>query len=147
MGLFNLFRKKYDERWDNIIHENRDDITMGIVIENFFKVDDISPDKYVQNFESVEEATMGGMLTLGIRAKNGTPSLEFAANPLNRGSIFPNWFYTTYPDVIVWLHRNSDNIKSITGAYDAENPTHHAEIFRKLIDAYKKQGNKLECSR
>ena len=151
MGLFNKRLEKFDPRWDDLKNSKEDDEELCHVIDEFFKIDSLSLDQVLANFDAAANFRVYGRLTIpsileeNLNETKPSPSLEFALKPLNRGAIFPDWFCTAYPDVVKWMGSSKSVNNLFDKNIDPSDPKNHKYIFRTLINAYKKLGVKLEC--
>ncbi|MGD0342325.1 MAG: hypothetical protein ABSA76_11545 [Bacteroidales bacterium] len=63
---------------------------------------------------------------------------------------FPEWLYLGYPDVVVWMENNSELIDKEYADREEEISTDNGffsfDFYRIMIDRYKHQVGKLECS-
>jgi hypothetical protein len=164
MGLFDSLINTNKSRWKAIANNNANSNDFKKIVENFFILDNIDIDKYIEN-ETANSVVHIGLnmwelansvsLDSNVQKQkiNCTKSFRehFSNNRINRGLGIPDWFYIAYPDVAFWMHENSKNIKNeISGRENVffQNDEILPPFFRFVIQKYIQQtGNHLECAK
>lgn len=177
MGIFN--KSKYHNHLDkndlytpifksiyDFENEYQDDlgkkaflIEMEKIITNFFKKDNLSPQKLSDNLTTNNIVMKHGSLenysminrhsVYETKMPNPTKSFKafFCDNVYDRPRGFPEWFIIGYPDVALWINKNVKtsqpgftNLEVFAGP-DGELTL---DFFRLYVDMYKKE-HSLEC--
>ena len=143
MGILASIFGRQDSPWNKVLLEEGIDEEFKSIIKKFFIADNISLEKFIQNKEAFETYESHGKYFANNLPQ--TPSLEFAANPMNRGRTIPFWFVIAYPDVIHWMTKNSPSVRSLYKPPYIENDQGTPVFFRALIQKFLHRGNTLEC--
>lgn len=155
-------RSENRSKWQDVISEPNVTPEYKFIFKEFLMKDDIAFETFAHNFkagEIVQEflsvEIWEGINNLG--SDSPQPSLKmsktfkehFASNKLNRAMGIPDWFYAAYPDVVVWLQENMATMEAELAEYESifisdDGPT--ANFFRYIVDKFKVENGKLECS-
>lgn len=122
--------------------------TFDAYINLFFIPDSILPEKFMENVDILQNTWKGLEEGYGTKSVKGLYSIPPA---------FDTFFVAAYPDVYQWYQENADtnrievhNKLSKLSDEDAEeyfsNPEKMVQFYRALINQYKREGNKLECT-
>jgi len=140
---------QFREEW-NAISNDLDDteisIELSLFINNFYIKDLVCPQKFMENFDILNDSFKGmeeGYGTASIKGIYYTPPF------------FSNFFVAAYPDVYQWFQKNAQTGKiEISNRLESlpddevqayfENPQKVIEFYRSLINQYKNEGNVLE---
>lgn len=162
MGIFNSLFNSNKKRWEGIAANSSIPLYMKNVIKDFFIVDNIDVDKYIENDLANSIVDTG----LDLWEFSNTFSMDknvqkqkinctktfrahFSNDRFNRGLDVPDWFYIAYPDVAYWMNKNTDSIEKELSGRESEFLTNGklgSIFFRFIIEKYKKENNRLlEC--
>ena len=143
MGIFNSIFGKPESEWHELLKQNDLTEENRMIIKIFLIADNISFKKFHDNRAAFDTyQTHGKYFMIGLSA---TPSLEFAADPMNKGRLIPDWFSIAYPDVVKWMAYNSETIRKLYQSPYLMNDQPTAAFFRAAIQSFLKDGNRLEC--
>jgi hypothetical protein len=166
MSLFNNLFKSHVKEWNIVLSDNNVPDEFKAIVRLFFIKDGIDFNKYKENEKanSLIDSIYGGMEDFEIANSlsfdpdvrnlkiNCTPTFKahYVNNRENRNPFLPDWYYIAYPDVALWMHKNSDLFKDESERRKDELVNEDGPkpaFFRMFIDGYKKHaGKKLECS-
>lgn len=126
-------------------------------IKDFLLSDNIDGNKFKANFEILKNQSReiykssSELLNEPYLGDEGTHSIDKLAPRTNRPLGYSDWFIAAYPDVVLWCSNLPDEIfQDILGDdSEKEGLDKDQEIkliyLRRIVNAYKKIGNKLEC--
>lgn len=163
MGLLDKFLNLNQKKWLAFIQN--EDLTKDEeeIFRMFYLADNIDMKKFIENGDAnsmvdniynLDDWEMINSHSVDPNVKNFkikcSPTLRSLLNshePVPRG--FPEWFYIVYPDVTVWIQENSKQIGEEFKGREDEILTENGPnltFFRMMINRYKRQKGKLECS-
>ena len=120
--------------------------TIDSYINLFFIPDYIEPNKFTENVDILHNTYKGLDEGYGTKSVKGI---------YYKPPGFNTFFVAAYPDVYLWYQKNASRIEihnELSKLSDKEaeeyisNPTKMAKFYRALINQYKLEGNKLECT-
>ena len=161
MGLFDVFNAN-KKKWMIILESSDFDSQLKVIIRDFFIRDNIIVEIYLENQKANETTKFGnGGLENWEDANNISMNSEppilcsktfkqhFSNNRLNRGLQTPDWFYIAYPDVAHWFQQNlakfGNEMESKKAEFFDLNGVRPV-FFREIIERFKTENGKLECT-
>ncbi len=161
MGIFNFLVNEKNQ-WRKIFNDLSIDDDLIFLIQDFLIYDNISENKFIENYRANNKIEIGSgleywekasaMSISGPKKINCTETFRkhFSNDTMNRGSEIPDWFYFIYPDVAFWFHQNEKIFEKYfeenENIYFTESGGLERIFFRELINRYKNENGKLECS-
>ena len=132
--------KKYSSEWKDFITQSENENFIDEYVENLFIKDDINPRKFLGNFQYKK---MG--FSQGFQETKSMSEILFT------GIAFTDYFVSAYPDVYLWAQKNGDRVKAYQNLDENEDDyfdyiENLIPFYRKIINQYKQEGNKLECA-
>jgi len=125
-------------------------------IQKFLIEDNLDPKKVSSNWEIIKNETVAiYKASLGLTgeidlSQDVTPTIEWAASPLNQPPAFPIWFLSAYPDVVKYFSNLEDeDMKAVFGELDEtaldDEGSLKMQVLRSIVNDFKVK-HKLECA-
>lgn len=155
--MFNYFNKLQWEQFLADTDETPEKIEASQMVNDFFIPDQINIRKFTANYQIIGHGSRelykmdAKLFEYPDYSKYGTPSIDIFAFSIDRPIGYDKWFIAGYPDVVDWFRNMpEEEIPIIFGTSlgeDCLNGRHKFkfEYLRKMVNAFKNKGNRLEC--
>ncbi len=161
MGIWGLLFSSNKRKWISFLTENSEPLDKywnnkwALIVKNFFIHDNIDFEKYSANAKwengrlSIYQKEEDLIKCTPTYRKYFVKSTE-KRKLNNRNLGVHDWFYLGYPDVAVWFEENYENIEELFNSrglfFELNNEDYNLEVFKYVVNEYKKIKGKLECA-
>lgn len=142
--------------YDEIISNNTSQSTAGATVDDSYLKEflikyKISLLKYSLNRDFLAQPFLHSNIEERLESKCIAPSLlKLINNKQLQIMMYPKWFYSSFPDVIVWAtHNKGESIAEIFNSYEDKDLFKNKikfELLTKIIDKYLRLHEDLECT-